>query len=270
MVFLVSEFAFCVYGRQPYEMGCVQWWSGRVWAWLLLVVAIALHAKQPVMYDPEPLMTKVTPSHNQSLPMLRNATALSELPSATALWVARRGFLVASAAMLFVLWLLSHLAFFRLCKREYWQSFLATHSAAAYVRLKWEAAQSDERRAGLLVKLHPAVLRLIAADARLFIEARWRQLPGDRPAWMADRWLRGVPSSMLPKKVPNALCGKHRRKSSLAEQLELLNGKALSQPHPVAHSNGGAVQHESVVANPVSRNERPAPELLAVVPTAGS
>jgi hypothetical protein len=35
------------YGRHPYEMGCVQWWFGRLWPWLLLVAAIALRVTVP-------------------------------------------------------------------------------------------------------------------------------------------------------------------------------------------------------------------------------
>jgi hypothetical protein len=253
-----------LFGRHPFEMGCVQWWSGRVWAWLLLVVAIALRVQVPVMYDPEPPLTNATLTANQSMEL--NATSRSEPLSAIAPWVARPEALEASAAALFVVWLASHLAFFRLCKREYWASFRTIHTAAACVRLKWEAAQSDEKRAALLVKLHPAVLRLVEADARLFIEAHWEEGQDDRPAWMTDRWLSGVPSSMLPKQALQALGGKHRRKSTLPEQLALLSDKAV--PDPVAVPI--AVQPESVVVpiavrnDAVSPTERRASEFLVI------
>jgi hypothetical protein len=117
---------------------------------------------------------------------------------------------------------------------------------------------------------HPGVLRLIAADARLFIGAHWRESPDDRPAWMTERWLRAVPSSMLPKKVLTALGGKHRRRSTLTEQLELLNDKVPPVPDPATLPITSAAPPESVVVDAASSTESPPPELLAVVPTAGS
>jgi hypothetical protein len=185
-------------------------------------------------------------------------------------WSVRPEVLAAFAAALFVVWLLSHLAFFHLCKREHWPSFVAINNAAAYALLRWKAAQSDEKRAALLVKLHPDVLRLIAADARLFIAAHWRESPDDRPAWMTERWLRAVPSSMLPKKVLTALGGKHRRRSTLVEQLELLNDKVTAVPDRADLPDASAAPPESVVVDAASSTESPQPELLAVVPTAGS
>jgi hypothetical protein len=271
MAMLVSDFTFSLHGRNPFEMGCVQWWSGRMFAWLLLVVAIALRAPRPGIYDAEPMLTNATLAANRSVePLLRNATALSEPLSAIVPWSVRSEVLAALAATLFVVWLLSHLAFFHLCKREYWPSFVTTHNAAAYALLKWKAAQSDEKKAALLVKLHPDVLRLIAADARLFIAAHWRESPDDRPAWMTERWLRAVPSSMLPKEVHRALGGKHRRRSTLVEQLELLNDKVPAVPDLVALPDASAAPPDSVVVDAASSTESPPPELLAVVPTAGS
>jgi hypothetical protein len=265
---LVSDFAFFIFGRHPFEMGNGQWWSGRVWGWLLLVVAIALHAQPP---HPEPPLTNGTLSTNQSIELLlQNATPLSEPLSATAPWFVRPDSLAAFAALLFMLWLVSHLAFFHLCKRESWKSFRTTHTAAAYVRLQWEAAESDAKRARLLVKLHPAVLRLISADARLWIEAHWRECSDDRPSWMTDRWLRSVPNSMLPKKVLKALGGKSRRRSTLKEELELLSDHALPTPGP-ATLDAYAVPSDSgdhVVDG--STEHLRAAELLAVVPDAGS
>ena len=83
---------------------------------------------------------------------------------------------------------------------------------------------------------------------------------------MNDRWLRAVPSSILPKKVLIALGGKHRRKSSLAERLELASDKAVTVPDP-GTLLAEAVPSDSVVADATSSAERPALELLAVVPT---
>jgi hypothetical protein len=268
-VMMVSDFTFLVYGRHPFEMGCVHWWSGRVGAWLLLIVAIALRAQPPDSEPTEPLLTNATLPANQSIgPMFWNAAELSVPPSATTPWFLRLEFLAALAAALFILWLVSHVAFFRLCKRECWKSFHTTHTAAAYVKLKWEAAENDEKRAALLVKLHPAVLRLITTNARLWIEAHWRECPDDRPMWMSSRWLRAVPSSMLPKKVLQALGGKHRRRSTLTERLELLGPGDVAVPGPVALSTF-AVSSDSdgIVVDGTSSTEGPAPELLTVVPS---
>jgi hypothetical protein len=113
----------------------------------------------------------------------------------------------------------------------------------------------------MLVKLHPDVLRLVAADGRLFIGAHWRESPDDRPAWMTERWLRAVPSSMLPKDVRRALGGKHRRRSTLVEQLELLNDKVPAVPDPVARPDASAAPPESVVVDAASSTESPPPEL---------
>jgi hypothetical protein len=269
----VSDFAFFLYGRHPFEMGCAQWWSGRVWVWLLLVAAIALRAQRSVAYDQEPPLANATLAANLSMdsdPLPRNAPALAEPLPATEPWFAHPEFLAAFAAALFVLWLVSHLAFFRLCKRESWSSFRATHTAAAYVKLRWEVAQSDERRAALLAKLHPSALRATAPYARTFVAAYWSDSPDDRPAWMTDRWLRAVPSSMLPNEVLKALGGKLRRRSTLLETLELLNDKA-----------GAAPLSGTVNVNPVSLSQSAGSDvvpvedaagsdcLLAVVPTAG-
>ena len=75
---------------------------------------------------------------------------------------------------------------------------------------------------------------------------------------------------MLPKKVLTALGGKHRRRSTLTEQLELLNDKVPPVPDPVATPDASAAPPESVVVDAASSTESPLPELLAVVPTAGS
>jgi hypothetical protein len=75
---------------------------------------------------------------------------------------------------------------------------------------------------------------------------------------------------MLPKKVLEALGGKHRRKSTLTEQLELLNDNVPPVPDPVATPDASAAPPESVVVDAASSTESPPPELLAVMPTAGS
>jgi hypothetical protein len=142
------------------------------------------------------------------------------------------------------------------------------------LRLRWDMAQIDGKRAALLVKLHPDVLHLIAADARFLIEAHWSESPDSRPVWMTERWLCAVPSSMLPKKVLKALGGKNRRKSTLAEQLELLNDEALSVTDGVALPNASTAPPKSVVvpivADASSPTELPPPGFLAVGPTAGA
>jgi hypothetical protein len=252
MVMLVSDFAFFLYGRHPFEMGCVQWWSGRVWAWILLGVSTALRAQRSIIDGSEP--TSATLPGNQSMePPLRNATARS----ATAPWLAPL-FLAALAATLFVLWLLSHLAFFLLCKREYWSSFCTPLTGAGHVDRRW-GTLSDEKKATLLVRVHPALLRLIATRARLWMELNEEAWENDRPEWLTDRWLRAVPSSMLPKKIFLALGGKNRRRSTLTERLALMNDLAVPVPDPIR-----------VGADAVSRTEPLEPELLAIVPTVES
>jgi hypothetical protein len=265
-VSLVTDFSFFLHGRLPYEMGVVQWWSGRVWAWLLLVISISLRARGSTANNAESPLTNATLSGNQPIgPLLPNATALSETLSLSAPWLTSPEVLAALVATLFGSWLLSHLAFFCLCKRECLTSFWMPHTAAAYVQIRWDV-QSEEKRAAVLVKMHPDLLRLVASNARLWIGMHWDASPDDRPEWMNDRWLRAVPSSILPKKVLIALGGKHRRKSSLAERLELASDKAVSVPDPVTLL-AEAVPSDSVVADATSSAERPALELLAVVPT---
>jgi hypothetical protein len=269
-VLIVADFTLFLWARHPYEMGCVQWWSGRAWAWLLLVASVVLRAQRSVVYDSEPLPTNATLSRNESIgALLRSQTALSEPLWATGPQPFSTTFLVVVATMLFIAWLLSHLAFFCLIKREYWPSFCTPDTAAAHVKRRWRVL-SDEKRAAALVKMHPDVLRLIAADARLFIEAHWSQLPNDRPAWMNERWLRAVPSSVLPRKVLKAIGGKRRRRSTLAEQIELLNAKDHPVPDPVILSNVHISPPDSVVVEAASPTALSAREFLAVGPTAAT
>jgi hypothetical protein len=272
-VLLVTDFSFFVWGRHPLEMGCMQWWSGRVWAWLLLVVSIVLHSQQPLIHNSAPLLPNSRLSNQSTGPLFQNATSLSEPLSATAPWVE---LLPSFAATLFGGWLLSHLAFFFLCKRECWPSFFRRDTAAAYAQLRWNVL-SDEKRAGFLVKMHPSVLYLVATHAHAWIEMNWDAWQEDPPEWLTDRWLRGVPSAMLPKKVLTALGGKRRRRSTLKEQLEMIDATAeprqnLGSPSHHAHvvdmvelpsDQAVSPDSESVGVDAVSS----APEFLAVVPT---
>jgi hypothetical protein len=75
---------------------------------------------------------------------------------------------------------------------------------------------------------------------------------------------------MLPKNVLRALGGKHRRRSTLTEQLELLNDKVPAVPDLADRPDASAAPPESVVVDAASSTESPPPALLAVVPTAGS
>jgi hypothetical protein len=128
--------------------------------------------------------------------------------------------LSAVAAVLFVVWLLSLVTFFLLAKREYWPSFWSNETAAEYTkRVKWDGQPDEQRRAMLLVKVHPSLLRLIAPEARIWIEKNWKRWTKDKPDWFTDRWKRGLPDSVLSQQVRKQLGGQHRRRSSLAEQL---------------------------------------------------
>jgi hypothetical protein len=67
--------------------------------------------------------------------------------------------------------------------------------------------------------VHPSLLRLIAPEARIWIEKNWKRWTKDKPDWFTDRWKRGLPDSVLSQQVRKQLGGQHRRRSSLAEQL---------------------------------------------------
>jgi hypothetical protein len=74
---------------------------------------------------------------------------------------------------------------------------------------------------------------------------------------------------MLPKKALKALGHKDRRKSMPAELLELMTDKVLLVPGtPATTSSASAAPSNAVVVDAESLTELP--ELLAVVPTAGS
>jgi hypothetical protein len=71
----------------------------------------------------------------------------------------------------------------------------------------------------LLVKVHPSLLRLIAPEARIWIEKNWERWTKDKPDWFTDRWKRGLPDSVLMQQVRKQLGGENRRRSTLSEQL---------------------------------------------------
>jgi hypothetical protein len=128
--------------------------------------------------------------------------------------------LSAVAAVLFVVWLVSLVAFFLLAKREYRPSFWSNETAAEYTkRVKWDGQPDEQRRAMLLVKVHPSLLRLIAPEARVWIENNWKRWTKDKPDWFTDRWKRGLPDSVLSQQVRRQLGGENRRRSTLSEQL---------------------------------------------------
>ena len=128
--------------------------------------------------------------------------------------------LSAVAAVLFVVWLVSLVTFFLLAKREYRPSFWSNETAAEYTkRVKWDGQPDERLRAMLLVKVHPSLLRLIAPEARIWIEKNWKRWTKDMPNFFTDRWKCGLPDSVLPQQALAELGCKNRRRSSLAEQL---------------------------------------------------
>jgi hypothetical protein len=128
--------------------------------------------------------------------------------------------LSAVAALLFVVWLVSLVAFFLLTKREYRPTFWNNETAAEYTkRVKWDGQPDERLRAMLLVKVHPSLLRLIAPEAGIWIGSNWVRWTRDKPDWFTDRWKRGLPDSVLPQQVRRQLGGENRRRSTLAEQL---------------------------------------------------
>jgi hypothetical protein len=234
-VMLVSDLGLFAYARHPYEMGCVQWWFGRLWPWLLLVAAIVLRATSPAGSGNTTLnTTHGWPSASTSADLGANATAamLNATPSimaSNATVVAGEyaqsaltdpAVLSAVASTLLLLWLLSFVAFFRLAKRGCWPSFWNNETAAEYTkRVKWDAQPDEKRRAMLLVRVHPSLLRLVAPEARIWIHSNWARWLKDPPEWFTDRWKRGLPSMVLSREALKELGGKNRRRSTLSEQL---------------------------------------------------
>ncbi len=173
------------------------------------------------------------------------------------------------------------------------------------MKLRWESCLhkdkklADKTKAALLVGYHPGLLDDIAVDARLWIDLNWKGWRDDKPDWLTDRWLRAVPSWILPQQVLTELGGKHRRRSTLKEQLQMLGSRQVADdaavPAPLTTSTtlrANAILPDSVVvdaveplsdeeavpsgsvakdvhkdSNAASASESFAPDLLAVVPS---
>jgi hypothetical protein len=226
------------YGRHPHEMGVVQWWFGRLWPWLLLVGAIVLRATAPAesAYVALNITTAVAEVLDANASAILGANTTAILNTSSSLAAANSTLnvtgdyaqsaltdplvLSAVAAVVFVVWLVSLVTFFLLAKREYWPTFWINETAATYTkRVKWDGQPDEQRRAMLLVKAHPSLLRLIAPEARIWIEQNWKRWTKDNPDWFTDRWQRGLPDSVLSQQMRQRLGGENRRRSSLMEQL---------------------------------------------------
>jgi hypothetical protein len=225
-------------GRLPHELGCALWWFGRLWPWLLLVAAIALHATAPAQLAYMALNTTAAVAEaldaNASAIVDANTAAILNTSSSLVALNATGDYaqsaltdplvLSAVAAALFAVWLASLVMFFLLAKREYWPSFWSSETAAEYTkRVKWDGQPDERLRAMILVKVHPSLLRLIAPEARKWIEQNWKRWTKDKPDWFTDRWKRGLPDSVLPQQVRKQLGGANRRRSTLSEQLGVGN-----------------------------------------------
>jgi hypothetical protein len=244
----LGDVGLWAYGRHPHEMGVLLWWLSRLWPWLLLAAAIVLRATSPAQlaYSYTALSTAIAMAElriadasanagampvNNTTAAILNTTSSLVVPNGTmhastfAVHYAQSALtdhLVLSgiAAVLFVVWLLSLLTFFLLAKQEYWPSFWSNETAAEYTkRVKWDGQPDEQRRAMLLVLRHPSLLRLIAPEARIWIEQNWKRWTKDKPDWFTDRWKRGLPDSVLPQQVRKQLGGANRRRSTLSEQL---------------------------------------------------
>jgi hypothetical protein len=202
-----------LYLRHPDNMGCVQWWFGQMWPWMLLATAIGLRAATPA---------ELGSASDAALNTTLNATALggvveqSPLTDPTVLSI--------MAALLFMMWLLSLAAFFLLTNRDYWHTFFTTETSAQYTkRVRWDGQAGVEERAKLLISVHPSLLRLVAADAAEWLEDNWDTWTReDTPAdWLTDEWKRALPDSVISQKTLQTLGGETRRRSTLAERLRL-------------------------------------------------
>ncbi len=237
----LSDVGLYAYGRHAKEMGVVLWWFGRLWPWLLLVGAIVMRATAPaelvyMALNATTAMAEVLDANASAILGANTTAILSPSSSLVASDTAANGTLNATvdyeqsvlrdplvlsavAAVLFVVWLLSLVTFFFLAKREYWPSFWSNETAADYTkRVKWDGQPDERLRAMLLVKVHPSLLRLIAPEARIWIEKNWKRWTKDKPDWFTDRWKRGLPDSVLSQQVRRQLGGENRRRSSLSEQ----------------------------------------------------
>ena len=212
---------------------------GRLWPWLLLVAAIVLQCvTMPAAELGGAMLNAIAALANSSAGLRANTTAAilkTISPSASngttlnATVVASDyapsaltdpAVLTAVTAGLFVTWLLSLVAFFRLSKRDYWPTFWNNETAAEYTkRVKWDGQPDERLRALLLVKVHPSLLRLVAPEARIWIGKNWARWLKDKPDWFTDRWKRGLPDSVLSQQALHELGGQNRRRTTLPEQL---------------------------------------------------
>jgi hypothetical protein len=241
-VMFLCDAGLYAYGRHPDEMGCVLWWFGRLWPWLLLVAAIVLRATAPAesantALNATTALMELLRANTSAILVAKTSAAI---PNITFSVVAGNGtlnttavdgdyaqsaltdpiVLSAVAAVLFLVWLLSLLEFFLLAKREYWPSFWSNGTAAEYTkRVKWDGQPDEQRRAMLLVKVHPSLLRLIAPEARTWIENNWQRWTKDKPDWFTDWWKRALPDSVLSQQALKELGGENRRRTTLSEQL---------------------------------------------------
>ena len=197
---LLTDFGLFAYGRHPNEMGCALWWSGKLWPWLLVVAAIVTCATRPAELCSGALNAAAAILNSTSSLVANNATLDTNACETSALrdprvlsWV---------AAVLFVTWLVSLVAFFVLAKRNYWSTFWNNETAAEYTkRVKWDGEPNDKRRAMLLVRVHPGLLRLVAPEARIWIQSNWKRWSKDQLDWLTDRWKRALPDSVLSQQV---------------------------------------------------------------------
>ena len=133
-VMLVSDFGILAYARHPHEMGCAQWWFGRLWPWLLLVSAIVLGMLAPAELKATAALAELlgvnasghlgansTAAALEAILAVSNATLNATIFAGDDAQVALTSPAVLSAvsAMLLVPWLLSLVAFFRLSKRTF-------------------------------------------------------------------------------------------------------------------------------------------------------
>jgi hypothetical protein len=249
---LLIDLGFLAYLRHPKEMGCVNWWFGRLWPWLLLVAAIVLRVTTPTEMRSVSLNTTVGMLLGADTMVARLDGEVGDSTTATLPLVAVNGtpttsvfdgtytlrnptVLAAVAAILLVVWLFSLVAFFLLCKREYWPTFWNNETAAEYTkRVKWDGQPNEKLRAMLLVKVHPSLLRLIAPVARIWIHSSWATWTDAPPEWFNDRWKRALPDVVLSHAELTELGGKHRRRSTLAEQLRFQDKEASGARSAVA------------------------------------
>jgi hypothetical protein len=241
---IVSDLGL-LYFRHPDNMGCVQWWFGQMWPWMLLATAIGLRATTPAELGLSAALnttlnaTALGSASDAALSTTLNTTALdggvepSPLTDPTVLSI--------TAALLFVMWLLSLAAFFLLANRDYWHTFFTAETSAQYTkRVRWDGQAGVEERAMLLVSVHPSLLRLVAADAAEWLEDNWDTWTReDTPAdWLTDEWKRALPDSVISQKTLQALGGKTRRRTTLAMRLRL--GSGLLVHVPVEGATGAA------------------------------